>query len=754
MLNIALFDYKVTPTNPAGSCHLRLLRHLRYEHNFTVFAVEFENPDPERIRWVRIPAPTRPLALLFVVYHVVALFAYIALRLRGRRFDIIQFVESNVLFGDVSYAHFCHTRYLKRHWRYAGNTGIRGWWRWLDHRLHALAERWVYQRVRWVVVPSSGLARDLVSEFPKLNGKTYIVPNAVEIQALERPPTFERAEFRARLGLWPDDVVVTFTALGNFEHKGLPLLLYALSQLRATPFRLLVVGGVPRLIAQYRRRAAKLGVADRVQFVGMQRDVRPYLWAADAFALPSVYEAFSLVSLEAAAAGLPLLTTPSYGLRECLENGINGFVLERTPGGVLSAVSRLLALSPSERVEMGKRARDVVQVFSAERFVADWRGFYGPVPVLQSSSADHAAATDGWHELFQSPNAQGRRIDVRVLRKHGLDFLILPTNNRAAAAALELYPAQTPFARTARMMLRIGLKFGIALGARRTELMVDDRAPLLDFMRDLAKDQTLPPFAILSGNPAARGRRYVIAIFDENGQPRHVVKAGIEADARQLIRRESKFVQQIQHRIESAPLWQAELVDERLQAFATPFVSGESPQDIGPQKMAAVLSPWLDEKTSMRVEDLAVWQRLREQSKGSGGFAALHARCGGRILHPALYHGDFAPWNLKADADGRWQIVDWERGELKGPPAWDWFHFITQPPLLVTRLSTEGTAAEVKQHLSSSEFQAYATSAGISGFVEDWYIAYLRYCRDVLQQTEGWIRLNALVKWLEHARAS
>jgi hypothetical protein len=52
---IAIFDYKVI-FNSIGGCHLRMLRGLCHEHEFTVFAVEFENPCPERIRWVRILA--------------------------------------------------------------------------------------------------------------------------------------------------------------------------------------------------------------------------------------------------------------------------------------------------------------------------------------------------------------------------------------------------------------------------------------------------------------------------------------------------------------------------------------------------------------------------------------------------------------------------------------------------------------------------------------------------------------------------
>ena len=84
-LRIAIFDYKITRNNPTGSCHLAMLRALAAEHDFTVFAVEFENPCPEKIRFVRVPSPTRPLALLFLVYHFMAPLCYSALPAARRR---------------------------------------------------------------------------------------------------------------------------------------------------------------------------------------------------------------------------------------------------------------------------------------------------------------------------------------------------------------------------------------------------------------------------------------------------------------------------------------------------------------------------------------------------------------------------------------------------------------------------------------------------------------------------------------------
>ena len=377
MSKILIVDYKTVPTNALGGCHLRILQGLSHQHEFTVLAVEFENPFPERIEWIRIPAPTRPLVLLFVAYHLFATMYYWTHRLCGRaRYDSVQSVDTNFAFVDVSYSQFCHRAYLRHHWKQSKPKGSRGWLRWLDHWLHALLEPWVYRRVKRIVVPSQGLSRELIAEYPYTREKIRIIPNCVELERMRMPSDFDREGFRKNLGADPEDLVLVFVALGHFERKGLPLLLEALRRLSDPRLKLLVVGGQPDLLAAYRSRVEELGLKGKLVFVGMQRDVRPYLWAADAFAFPSFYETFSLVSFEAAAARLPLIVAPLHGVEEFLRDGENGILVERTPEGVAEGIARFLTLSPEARRSMGEKARRDVEGYAPENFVAAWRALY------------------------------------------------------------------------------------------------------------------------------------------------------------------------------------------------------------------------------------------------------------------------------------------------------------------------------------------------------------------------------------------
>jgi len=359
-----------------GGCHLRILEGLAERHEFTVFAVEFENPSPQRIRWVRIPLPVRPYVALYLLYHLVAPLAYFYQRVvRGVHFDLVQMVESNLLFGTLSYSHFCHRFYLAQHWTSTNARGIRGCLRQMAHRAAALFEPTIYRRVACIVAPSRGLVNELRQVYPETGNKARLLPNPVDLESLKPPDERMRLQERKRQGI-ADELVLLFVALGHFERKGLPLVMEAIRDLEDTDITLLVVGGERHLIAQYKEMAAAMGISARVRFAGLQQDLRPYYWAADAFVLPSCYEVFPLVALEAAAAGLPLLATPVNGVEEILTDSYNGFVLERNARNIAVILRRLAAMTAGERRRMGLRARKTVLGYGSATFVAGWQKIY------------------------------------------------------------------------------------------------------------------------------------------------------------------------------------------------------------------------------------------------------------------------------------------------------------------------------------------------------------------------------------------
>jgi glycosyltransferase involved in cell wall biosynthesis len=255
-------------------------------------------------------------------------------------------------------------------------SGLRRLLRFLDHKLHAWMEPIVYRRSECVVVPSWGLARELAEEYPWLEQRIAVISNPVSLHRWIKPSGFDPKLFRRAKGLGEDSFVLAFVALGQFERKGLPLLIEALALQDDRQLELLVVGGDDGALEPYRDRCRAIGLADRVHFTGMRRDIRPYLWAADAFVLPSSYEVFPLVCLQAAAASLPLLASHLHGVEEFLTDGCNGILVERTVTGIHSGIAAARELAPEDLRWMGKQARCDVERFGERPFSAAWSELY------------------------------------------------------------------------------------------------------------------------------------------------------------------------------------------------------------------------------------------------------------------------------------------------------------------------------------------------------------------------------------------
>jgi glycosyltransferase involved in cell wall biosynthesis len=225
-------------------------------------------------------------------------------------------------------------------------------------------------------VPSRGLARELIQAYPFTKRKIHLLPNSADFNRLSNVPSdFDRAGFRASLGFSSDDVVLIFIALGQFERKGFPQLLDAIARVGNPHIKLKVVGGSNHWIEQYGLRAESLGIRPQIVFAGMQRDVAPFLWAADVFTLPSFYEISPLVVLEAAAAGCALLVTHLNGVEDYIEDGISGVYVQPTPESIAEGIRTLNALGFAGRVKLGMAARQAASGYSTQAFVENWDAF-------------------------------------------------------------------------------------------------------------------------------------------------------------------------------------------------------------------------------------------------------------------------------------------------------------------------------------------------------------------------------------------
>lgn len=370
---IAVFDLNVTRNSPAGSCVLAEVLGLADEFEITVFSDAFENDETGRVRWVRVPLPRKPVFLRYLLF---SLLAPRALRKqvsrRGGPPALIQATQGQFVGADVCYAHFCHRAYLLKQWQLQETRGLRRLVRWLTHQYNATTELLSFRRAALVVTPSQGLAKVLTETYPFLKGRVCSIPNPVDAGSFSRPDGFDRTPLLEQLGLPVGARVLCFTALGNFSHKGLGILLEALAGITCQPVRLLVVGGNAGEIAEFSGLARTLGVEHKVTFTGFQSDVRPYLWASDLFVLPSLYETFALVVMQAMAAGVPAVVTRLHGVEDYAEHGVTAWFVERNPDAVRAAIVDVLG--DEGRLQAARAAASrMVASYDIARFVEVWR---------------------------------------------------------------------------------------------------------------------------------------------------------------------------------------------------------------------------------------------------------------------------------------------------------------------------------------------------------------------------------------------
>ena len=343
-----------------------------------------------------------------------------------------------------------------------------------------------------------------------------------------------------------------------------------------------------------------------------------------------------------------------------------------------------------------------------------------------------------WQNLFApcAPEAVGAEVVLHAVRRGGEPWLLLPARGDLAARALELYPAQTARARAAKNLLRIALRFGLKPGLEKVRLPVASNDAFANFLSETASRPagTLPEFALLAGNPRAPGRRFVLLLFGPTGQPAVVVKAGRSETAQHLVAAEADFLQRAPLNAPGLPRLRGTFQMRGTRAFALDFFAGASPEPDAGAQLGELLGAWLTTNRQVALGDLEGWRRLVAASE-SPLPDALQKLARIRV-HPALTHGDFAPWNVKASR-GQWAVLDWERGELAGVPGWDWFHFVIQTALLVRREPAEDLLSRFEHLLDSAQFSNYATRAGIGEHGRALALAYLAGCIRVTRQTEG-----------------
>jgi UDP-glucose:(heptosyl)LPS alpha-1,3-glucosyltransferase len=261
-----------------------------------------------------------------------------------------------------------HAEYMERQY-----TGFAAVWRRYSprHRVLLAIEREVFGDASQMVLCNSRMVQlELTRRYAIPDERLALIYNGVDLERFHpsRCAT-EGAALRAEFGA--QDALIWLFVGSGFDRKGLATALYALANAAGDGVLWVAGNDDPK---PWRKLAAALGVGARVQWLGSGRDVAALCAAADALILPTRYDAFANVCLEAAAAGIPVVTTASNGAAEILGEG--GIVVRDAADTGAFAVALERLASRAERRTRGAAARAVAEQHGWPQHVTALRALY------------------------------------------------------------------------------------------------------------------------------------------------------------------------------------------------------------------------------------------------------------------------------------------------------------------------------------------------------------------------------------------
>lgn len=362
---VALVAYAVQHRSTAPSVLAEHIRRLREEVDFVVISTWLDDRLRPLVEWRRVPFVSfesmRSAAASFFVraarelHGVRADLVHATLALIPNRVDIASVQWSHAALAELDPPAGVQERALRR--------------------AAVAVERWCYGRARVLTAASHGSRARLERLYPGV--PVLLTPNGVD-RSRFRPDDEARIAMRAELGLAADEVVALFVGTfassprGRAKRLAVAIEAFAAACRRGpAPSQLLVAGSGD--VAAYRTLADRLGVADRVRFLGFSGRPEDLYRAADILVQPSIYENLSLSALEAAASALPLVARRVDGTEELLAAGA-GLAAESVADAA-TALGRLVEDAALRR-RLGEAGREASAAYTWDASAASVLAVY------------------------------------------------------------------------------------------------------------------------------------------------------------------------------------------------------------------------------------------------------------------------------------------------------------------------------------------------------------------------------------------
>ncbi|MDK1046222.1 MAG: glycosyltransferase family 4 protein [Anaerolineales bacterium] len=311
----------------------------------------------------RQPHPLRDVIAAFGVRRVIRSAHYDAVHLHSSKAGIIGSLAKPWIEAPMIY-----TPHGLRSFAYPDKSPLKS--------IARLVEKWICRSVGNVVAVSIEEASEVVRSGIAPSEKVTVIENGVDLEDMSAPATISRAD----IGV-PQDAYLVGT-VGRLQAQKDPLLFIQAASIiadRIPGAHFVMVGDGP-LESVVRQHIAAERLAGRFHLLGWRADATDILKLFDVFVLTSRYEGMPFVLLEAAAAGLPLVSTNVPGAQSLIDDGSSGLLAAVGAAEVIGAHLVTLHSDKTLRLELGNAARkSIAESHGLELMLDGWSETYRSV---------------------------------------------------------------------------------------------------------------------------------------------------------------------------------------------------------------------------------------------------------------------------------------------------------------------------------------------------------------------------------------
>jgi len=227
------------------------------------------------------------------------------------------------------------------------------------------------------VVNSRNVADSFINSGIVPERKAIVIANGLDTDKF-KPDSAKRKKLRDRIGF--GDEAFVWIAVGRLEKaKNYLNMINAFAKIKERfDNAILIIVGDGYLLSECTGLVNDLKINDNVKFMGRRDDIHEILNVADAYVLSSDWEGMPNAVMEAAAVGLPVVSTNVGGVSELVDDQSTGFLVAPGNTGLLAdAMIKVMNLPENERIKMGMEGRNIILTkYSIDTVVREWQNLY------------------------------------------------------------------------------------------------------------------------------------------------------------------------------------------------------------------------------------------------------------------------------------------------------------------------------------------------------------------------------------------